>query len=550
MGRLYRINCMAMVSSMLVVTLASCAGSPRPAVDRLSTSSLPVKSSNDPGRPVSADAALPSSFTMQAAIRRAIDYQPSIIQAAGQVSQQGAAIKDAQSGYFPSVGGGLNLGKDTSLGSGLEPAANVTASQMLYDFGKVSNRIASETATQDMRRADFLAAVDDVIKQTAEAAIETLRNQSLAVVAADQIRDTESILKLVKARTDRGASTKSDQLQAEARVQAAQSTALEIGSQSQRWQGTLASLLGGSGRIDLAATVPSGLPTACSQAEPNWDNVPSIQAALSKKKEAEASLRLTRSDSWPTLALQAGGNTDLLDGLALHPTYTIGLQLTGKLYNGKSYAAKQDEGKFAVQSADAGIAVSRTDAIRSWRESGSQVSGMATLLSSLASRQGLMRETRDLYQRQFLDLGTRTLLDVLNADQELHAARFDAINTRFDLYKLNIGCGYAAGRLRDIFGLDKKPGMASTVVAASDGTAEMKIEMAVELPPQQLLPKTAVAELGAHLNDIGTAATQSAYVDPAVHSQAVSETVLGALDDAVRFHDVALRGPHETAEVE
>jgi adhesin transport system outer membrane protein len=65
----------------------------------------------------------------------------------------------------------------------------------------------------------------------------------------------------------------------------------------------------------------------------------------------------------------------------------------------------------------------------------------------------MMRETRDLYQKQFLDLGTRTLLDVLNADQELHAARFDEINTRFDLYKLNVECAYAAGRLRDAFGL-------------------------------------------------------------------------------------------------
>ncbi len=82
---------------------------------------------------------------------------------------------------------------------------------------------------------------------------------------------------------------------------------------------------------------------------------------------------------------------------------------------------------------------------------------MRALQKSLASRQPMMRETRNIYQAQFLDLGTRTLLDVLNADQELHAARFDEINTRYDLYKLNIECGYAAGRLRDIFGLSSEP---------------------------------------------------------------------------------------------
>ena len=68
--------------------------------------------------------------------------------------------------------------------------------------------------------------------------------------------------------------------------------------------------------------------------------------------------------------------------------------------------------------------------------------------------------------KQFLDLGTRTLLDVLNADQELHSARFDEINTRFDLYKLNVECAYASGRLREVFGL--------TPPGVSDESANIK----------------------------------------------------------------------------
>jgi adhesin transport system outer membrane protein len=357
-------------------------------------------------------------------------------------------------------------------------------------------------------------------------------------------------------------------LQAEARVQAAQSTALEIGSQSQRWQGTLATLLGGVGKIDLASNIPAGLPDACSGSEPIWDTVPTVQAAASKKTSAEASLRFTRSDSLPTLQLQAGGDFNLLDGFSTRPDYTIGLQLTGKLYNGGSYAAKQSEGKYAVDAAEAGIAAARTDAMRSWRESGTQVAGMSTLLASLASRQGLMRETRDLYQRQFLDLGTRTLLDVLNADQELHAARFDAINTRFDLYKLNIECAYSAGRLREIFDLDKKPGMPSTLLATARQMPDATIEMTPGLPPQQLLPKAGLPlPSAAEPKDTIGKDSMGLYIDPAVNSlspakepskpvlqasaepmETITERVEAVAEPpavSFKFDDIALRGSHE-----
>ena len=44
-------------------------------------------------------------------------------------------------------------------------------------------------------------------------------------------------------------------------------------------------------------------------------------------------------------------------------------------------------------------------------------------------------------------------LDILNAEQELQQARFDAVNTTHDLRRLAIECLYYSGRARDDFGL-------------------------------------------------------------------------------------------------
>lgn len=520
----------------LAFSVASCAQTQTRArttsVDSIATASIP--SSRPPVKDRN------TILTMQAAVRRAVDYQPSIMQAAGELNQQGAAIRDARSGYFPSIGGGIDVGRRSAFGNGFQPAATVTASQMIYDFGKVSSQVASATATEETRRAEFIAVVDNVIRDTALASLETLRNRSLAVVASDQVRDTKEILELVNARTEQGASTRSDKLQAEARVQMAQTTALEIRSQSERWQGSMASLLGMSGKINLGASIPSDLPNACSAKEPDWGTVPSVRAAASKKTAAEANLRFSKADVLPTLALEGGSSMDLLGNSPGSPDYTIGLKLTGKLYNGGSYKARSEAGQFAVQSAEAGIANARTGAQRSWMESRTQLSGMRALLTTLASRQTLMRETRDLYQRQFLDLGTRTLLDVLNADQELHAARFDAINIQFDVHKLNIECASAAGRLRDIFKLEKKPGTAATVLNGGASRSETPIEMAVTMPARQALPieaGPAAAENAERGADVETELSEALAVS--LQASSISADVK---DKGNRFEELALRG--------
>lgn len=64
-----------------------------------------------------------------------------------------------------------------------------------------------------------------------------------------------------------------------------------------------------------------------------------------------------------------------------------------------------------------------------------------------------MRETGKLYRLQYLQMGTKTLVDLLNAEQELHQVRFDRANTRHDLRRLRIDCLVSSGNAREAFGL-------------------------------------------------------------------------------------------------
>ncbi|WP_244467879.1 TolC family outer membrane protein [Nitratireductor soli] len=456
----------AILSVSAAAIASACAGNPKPdTVDPVTVSSTtrdaPAASKPQPQAAAAAASSTPppadkGPLTLETAVQRAVSYHPSVAEAVGRLNQQGEALNEARAGYRPRVSWGVNSNFDSREGD-YGPSLDVSASQMIYDFGKVDGRVQIATAGKAGRKSQVLMAVDELIRETAHAAIEIQRNQALAGVARDQVKDTSAILDLVRSRTDKGASTRSDELQAEARVQAAEATTLEVQAQSRRWTSALAALTDTPGTMARGARPPGWLSRACASADPDWSRVPAVMQAEAERSAAVAQIGLSRAESLPTLSLDAGVGTDLTRIGSSDPDYTIGLNVSGSLYNGGESGARQAAAGHALRSSEAARLRAQVDVRRSLTEATGQISSMRALLASLSKRQTMMKETRDLYRTQYLELGTRTLLDLLNADQEFHAARFDEVNIRYDLQRLGIDCAYSAGDLRSKFSLEGKP---------------------------------------------------------------------------------------------
>ncbi len=403
----------------------------------------------------------PPSFkkgSLEEAVLRAVSWHPSITASAGRVYQSGQEIEIARAGYYPRIQGGLNTGYGNGGDGRFRPRATLQVSQMVYDFGKVSNSVAAEKAGEELSHAELLESIDTIARETTYAVIEVQRYRAMMAVARDQLAGVGEIAKLVSQRTDSGASTKSDKIQAEARVQAAQSRVLEVSSGLTRWETTLSALSGVSGRVGLNAGRSATLSKACEVMEPDWQQVPGLLQAEAGKREAAARLALSKSEIFPTLQLQADGSYDIAGSSGSsrvdNPDFTVGINLVGNLYQGGASAARRDAAGFALKAAEASAQAARFEAGRSLNEARGQVAGLKQLLASLASRNGMMIETRDLYREQYVQLGTRTLLDLLNAEQELHTARFDAVNTEHDLRRLDADCLFNSGMARKAFHLN------------------------------------------------------------------------------------------------
>lgn len=400
-----------------------------------------------------------SSVTLQEAVRKALSWHPSIDEAVGRLNQRTQEIAVARAGYLPQVSGGIRSVYDSNH-EDIRPKLTVAASQMVYDFGKVSSSVKAETAGVEVVRAQLLMTIDNVIRDTAYAFVETQRYRALLDVAEDQMAGVEAIAKLVRRRSDGGASTRSDEVQAEARVQAARSRVLEISAQLSRWQTTLASLTGSAGSIRPDENVPAWLLRVCETSAPDWSRLPATMRAEAEQKEAAAQLQHSRAQIFPTVSLEADAAYDLngsdggITGVSDDPDFTVGLNVSGKLYDGGATLARRDAAGYALKAADAARENARVEALQALTNARNQTANMKQLLTSLSSRSDMMRETRDLYRRQYVDLGTRTLLDLLNAEQELHQAQFDIANTRHDLRRLNIDCLFNSGTSRSAFALD------------------------------------------------------------------------------------------------
>lgn len=398
--------------------------------------------------PASAGAAL----GLEDAVRRAVGWHPSIDEAMARLMQQAEAINIARSGAFPSVSGGLSLGTDDAIGgSSLEPQLNLSATQTLFDFGKLSSSVAAATAGTNVSRAQVLLAADKVILDTAYAVIEVQRFEALRETALAHLSGVQDIATLVRQRTDTGASARSDTVEADLRIQAAEATVLQVEADLARWKSRLAYLTGADGPVGAQPGVPQWLAGTCT-AEPVWANIPALMQAEAQGAQAKAQLDFARAEALPTLSLDVGTGLDL-SHIDDSPEVRIGLDLSGKLFDGGAGGARSNAADYAMRAANSAAEAARTEVALALADARNRTAGLQRLIGSMRERDALLIETRDLYRRQYFDLGTRTLLDVLNAERDLHQGRLEMINAEHDIRKLRLDCMYNSGTARQAFGL-------------------------------------------------------------------------------------------------
>ncbi|MFS7023795.1 TolC family protein [Klebsiella pneumoniae] len=379
------------------------------------------------------------------AVKSAVNWHPAINQQVSKLQEQVQKVDVAKAKYYPQVNAGMNNGySNTYSDSGYSPSLVVSVSQMLYDFGKVSSSVRAADAAVAQQQAMVMLNIDQVAHDTAGAVVQLQGYQKLVKIAQAQVDSLKHIGDLIRQRNDAGATSLSDVVQTDTRVEGAQATYLGLGSIT-----------------SVTESVPQAMDAACAVSKIDYRTVPAVLAALAQATQAQAQVDNATAQMLPTISLEPQVTHYLNDNYAnsavLNKTqYSAWVKVEMPIYQGGALTASREAAQQTLSAANAGIRNAQLDASQKLSASRDEAVNLKQSIAIQRRQQLLGEQTRALYQDQYLQLGTRPLLDLLNVDQEIYQAQFNQVLTEAQLRNLELDCLFSTGKMRAVFALDNQ----------------------------------------------------------------------------------------------
>lgn len=282
--------------------------------------------------------------------------------------------------------------------------------------------------------------------------INIQRFKTLLAIADDQVNSVTDIQALAERRSALGASTLSDEVQAQSRVEAARAIREQYQSQLTISQNNLSRLIGAQGPVSVADTLPDGLLQVCKAASDQFHNVPEIMVADAQREEARAQIARREADFYPTISAEAGFN-QFINQIGNNDDTDVSLRfnVSSSLYQGGATRAQRRSADYVLQALEASKDNVLIELQRRVQDAQEQTRSAKNQIDILKKRVEGMTVTQELYRQQYLSLGTRSLLDLLNAEEEIQQARISMESARYDMYAVQLDCLYASSGFRDMF---------------------------------------------------------------------------------------------------
>lgn len=319
--------------------------------------------------------------------------------------------------------------------------AQAQLSVPIYSGGAVKNGVRGAKTRVEAGRANLRATEASVFSQVVAAYMDVIRDQAIVSLNRANVGVLDVNLQATNDRFEVGDLTRTDIAQSQSRLALARSDLQTAEANLIRSR---------ENYIALVGDVPDNLETP-----PPLPNLPqspdlAVQVAvadnpdiLAAKKTREAAVydvKVARAAAKPTVSVfTQGGYTNYLDTLGdrassqINETASAGVQLNLPLYQGGRPAAQVRQSQaFESQSIEREIETERSviaqarAAYASWQASlQTIVSSQSAVDATSLSLEGVRAEN---------SVGSRTILDILNAEQEALNARVQLVSARRNAY--------------------------------------------------------------------------------------------------------------------
>ncbi|MDP5291617.1 TolC family outer membrane protein [Oceanimonas sp. CHS3-5] len=400
--------------------------------------------------------------TLEEAVTQTLMTHPKVKEAFHLYQSRQYDHDEAFAGYLPTLDANAGIGYEYTDSPGVrdgDPRADKTLTrkeaglslrQMLFDGFKTPSNVHRTQAEADAQRYALLSDAENIALQVAEVYLDVLRQDEIVELSRRNLATHEQIQSDIQRRTNSGVGSTADLNQINGRVARAYSNMTAAENNLRDAQSQFMSLVNsmpGDVRQPQpdANYVPATLEDALVMAQ---DNHPTLMSASFDVEAAHQQHRDAKSGFYPTVNIELDSNwNDDIDGVRGHNNdFTAMVRMRYNLFNGGADLARsRSTSALEMQAKDIHMNAHRQV------EEGMRLAWAA--YESLGRQKDFLQrhveasyDTVDAYKKQF-SLGNRTLLDVLNTENELFEARRSYINAEYDQLLAEYRIMNASGRL-------------------------------------------------------------------------------------------------------
>lgn len=416
----------------------------------------------------------PGVDTLQEALVRAYNTNPSLTAERANLRAVDEGVPIARSAGLPSVSanGGYTENVLSASNSFVSPDRQLTAGANLtvpiYRGGGVRNSVRAAESRIDAGRANLRSVESQTFTGVVAAYMDVIRDEATVGLNRQNVRALEVNLQATKDRFEVGDLTRTDVAQSEARLATARA---QLQSAEARLINSREVYIRVVGTPPGELAPPPPLPNLPD--DPNTavrvalDANPTLEAAQANRDASAFDVRVAQASRLPQLSATTGGNyynylgsLGSATGAAVQQSgtaATVGLTLSIPLFQGgrpaaqvRQARARQSAAIEGVTSAERAVVQQTRSAYASWQASLQVVRSAETAVAAnRLALEGVRAEN---------SVGTRTILDILNAEQELLNAQVQLVTARRDAYVAGFALLSAMGKAeaRDL-GLDGGP---------------------------------------------------------------------------------------------
>lgn len=401
-----------------------------------------------------------SAQSLEEAVAAALDTHPDIRQSFARFKAKEEDVNRASAGYFPTIDLTAGYGYEYTDTPGYRRSAvdgedgqtelargefGISIRQILFDGMLTSNEVDRTKFEASAEQWTLIANAEDLALQVSKAYLNFIKTEALIKLSEKNIASHQEIYDQIKERTDSGLGSIADLSQVTGRLARAQSNMISARNNGLDARTQFIRLVN-SQPNDLVVPVPDAdmLPKDQYRGlELAIEHHPIIKSAQQDINAAHSFKSSANASSYPTLSLEVEANSD--NDLAgesginrFGPNVgghrndaTVMLRMRYNLFAGGKDVANKRSAAYKVSEAQEINYSAHRQVTESYGLAWNAFEMLNLQKNYIKKHIITAKDTQVVYKQQF-DLGQRSLLDLLDTENELFQARKDYLDAEFN----------------------------------------------------------------------------------------------------------------------